>query len=135
MIWTFCDMRDDLISQVRRDPNAATERARIARTIPHLLLLEAAAQSSNLRWIGKQNYNGKQHDVIGLPLPNTKTVLALFFAADTYLLSKYEYKMDFPGFGDTLVEFVYNGYRRDPKLGHTPAGYKIVLGGKTYPRF
>ena len=84
-------------------------------------------QTSNLRWIGNQNYNGKPHNVIGFPLPNSKTVLALFFAADTNLLTKYEYTMDFPGLGDTLVEFVYNGYRRDPKLGHAPAGYKILL--------
>ena len=40
--------------------------------------------------------------------------------------------MDFPGLGDTLVEFVYTAYRRDPKLGHAPAGYKILVGGKTY---
>lgn len=129
---TVIDMQDDLISQVRRDPGAATERARIARTIPHLLLLEAADQRMNLRWIGKQNYAGKQHNVIGFPLPNTKTTLALFFASDTHLLSKYEYAMDFPGLGDTLVEFVYTSYRRDPKLGHAPAGYKILVGGNTY---
>lgn len=129
---TVIDVHDDLISQVRRDPSAATERARIARIIPHLLLLEAATQTSNLRWIGNQNYAGKPHDVIGFPLPNSKTVLSLFFATDTRLLSKYEYAMDFPGFGDTLVEFVYTGYRRDPKLGQAPTGYKILLGGKTY---
>ena len=129
---TVIDIHDDFISQVRRDPAAATERARIARTIPHLLLLEAATQTSNLRWIGNQNYAGKPQDVIGFPLPNSKTVLTLFFAADTHLLSKYEYAMDFPGLGDTVVEFVYNAYRRDPKLGHAPTGYKIMLGGKTY---
>ena len=129
---TVIDMQDDFISQVRRDPNAATERARIARTIPHLLLLEAANQTSNLRWIGNQNYNGKPHNVIGFPLPTSKTVLALFFATDTNLLTKYEYTMDFPGLGDTVVEFAYNGYRRDPKLGHAPTGYKIFMGGKTY---
>ena len=129
---TVIDVQDDFISQVRRDPSAATERARIARTIPHLLLLEAAAQIDNLRWIGNQNHSGKPHDVIGFPLPNSKTVLSLFFSADTHLLSKYEYAMDFPGLGDTTVEFVYSAYRRDPKLGHAPAGYKILLGGKTY---
>ena len=129
---TVIDVQDDLISQVRRDPNAATERARIARTIPHLLLLEAANQKTNLRWIGNLNYAGKQHDVIGFSLPNTKTTLALFFAGDTHLLSKYEYTMDFPGLGDTLIEFVYNAYRSHPKLGHAPTGYKILAGGQTY---
>jgi glyoxylase-like metal-dependent hydrolase (beta-lactamase superfamily II) len=127
---TILDHQDELISQVRRDPAAATERARITRSSPHLLLLEAATQTANLRWLGQQNYSGKPHDVIGFPLPESKTVLTLFFAADTHLLSKYEYSMDFPGLGDTTVEFTYNSYRRDQKLGWTPTGYKILLGGK-----
>jgi glyoxylase-like metal-dependent hydrolase (beta-lactamase superfamily II) len=129
---TIVDVQDDLINQVRRDPSAATERARIARTIPHLLLLEAATQIPSLRWIGKQNYDGKLHDVIGFPLPNSKIVITLFIAGDTHLLSKHEYAMDFPGLGDSVVEFVYTAYRRDPKLAWAPVGYKILLGEKTY---
>ena len=129
---TIVDHQDDLISQLRRDPSAATERARIARSIPHLLLLEAATQTANLRWVGQQNYSGKPHDVIAFPLPDSKTSLSLFFATDTHLLSKYEYAMDFPGLGDSTVEFVYNTYRRDEKLGWVPAGYKILLSGKLY---
>ena len=126
------DFRDDLVSQTRRDPSATNERARMARTIPYLLLLEAHAQRTNLRWIGKRDYSGKPHAVVGFPLPNTKTVLELFFAADTHLLSKYEYTMDFPGLGDTIVEFVYSGYRPDAKLTWAPTGYKIFLNGKPY---
>ena len=129
---TIVDVQDDFVSQMRRDPAAATERARMARTIPHLLLLEAAAQTTNLRWLGNRSYSGKPHDVIGFPLPGSKTVLELFFTTDTHLLSKYEYVMDFPGLGDTVVEFVYSPYRRDAKLGWAPTGYKILLGGKLY---
>ena len=129
---TVVDVQDDLVSRVNRDPSAATERARMARSIPHLLLMEAATQTANLRWIGSRTYSGKSHDVIGFPLPGSKTVLELFFATDTHLLSKYEYAMDFPGLGDTAVEFVYPAYRRDAKLGRAPAGYKILLGGKLY---
>jgi glyoxylase-like metal-dependent hydrolase (beta-lactamase superfamily II) len=40
--------------------------------------------------------------------------------------------MDFPGLGDTVVEFVYDGYRRDAKLAQVPTGYKILLNGKPY---
>jgi glyoxylase-like metal-dependent hydrolase (beta-lactamase superfamily II) len=129
---TILDHQDDLISQTRRDPSAGTERARMARSIPHLLLLEAASQKTNLRWLGQQDYSGKPHDVIGFPLPDSKTMLMLFFAHDTHLLSKYEYAMDFPGLGDTTVEFIYNAYRRDEKLGWAPTGYRILLAGKPY---
>ena len=129
---TILDHQDDLISQLRRDPAAATERARMSRSIPHLLLLEASTQTANLRWLGQQPYSGKTHNLIGFPLPDSKTVVTLFFASDTHLLSKYEYAMDFPGLGDTTVEFVYNGYRRDDKLGWAPTGYKILLAGTPY---
>jgi glyoxylase-like metal-dependent hydrolase (beta-lactamase superfamily II) len=129
---TILDFYDDLVSQTRRDPSAATERARMSRMIPHLLLLEAHAQRANVRWLGYRNYSGKSQAVVGLPLPGTKTVLELFFASDTHLLSKYEYTMDFPGLGDTLVEFVYSGYRRDAKLTWAPTGYRILLNGQPY---
>ena len=129
---TILDFRDDLVSQTRRDPAAATERARMARTIPHLLLLEAHAQRTNLRWIGNRDYSGKSHAVVGLPLPNSKVVLELFFAADTHLLSKYEYTMDFPGLGDTVVAFVYNDYRPHAKLTQVPTRYSILVNGKPY---
>ena len=129
---TVLDFRDEFISTVRRDPSAQIERARLARTIPHLLLMEAANHAANLRLVGRQVYAGASHDVITFPLPGTKTVLAMFFAADTHLLTKYEYTMDFTGLGDALVEFVYSAYRRDPKLTSVPNGYKIVLAGKTF---
>lgn len=129
---TIVDHQDDLVSQLRRDPAAATERARLARSIPHLLLLEAANHRTNLRWLGQQDYSGKPHDVIAFPLPESKTVLSLFFATDTHLLSKYEYAMDFPGLGDTVVEFRYNAYGRHEKLGWAPAGYRILLAGQVY---
>jgi glyoxylase-like metal-dependent hydrolase (beta-lactamase superfamily II) len=127
---TVIDFRDRSISQVRQDPAAQAERARMARAIPHLLLIEAANHSANLHWVGSQHDAGKPHDVIAFSLPGTKTTLALFFAADTYLLSKYEYRMDFPGLGDAVVEYTYPAYRRDPKLGWVPTGYKILLAGK-----
>lgn len=129
---TIVDMQDEFVSQVSRDPAAANERDRIARTIPHLLLLEALSQSQKLRWLGGQQHSGKLHPAIGLDLSNSKTGLALFFDPETYLLSKSQYMMDFPGRGDTVVEFVYTGYRRDDKLGWAPTGYKIILGGDTY---
>lgn len=129
---TIVDMQDDLVSQVSRDPAAANERDRIARTIPHLLLLEALSQSQKLVWLDGQEHSGKPHPAIRFELGNSKTALTLFFEPETHLLSKYQYAMDFPGLGDTVVEFVYTGYRRDGKLGWAPAGYKILLGGNPY---
>lgn len=129
---TVLDLRDDFISNVQRDPSAARERARLSRIIPHLLLIEAAGNSAQLQRAADQVYAGKPHHVITFPLPGTTIPLKLFIAADTHLLSKYEYTMDYAGLGDAVVEFVYNAYRRDAKLGWAPTGYKILLAGKTF---
>lgn len=132
---TVIDWRDEFISNVRRDPSAQVERRRMARSVPHLLLLEAVRHASSLRLVGSQNYRGKPHEVVGVSLPDSKSELMLFFAADTHLLSKYEYAMDFPGLGDATVEFVYPSYRREPptsKVFWVPTGYKILLAGKPY---
>lgn len=129
---TVLDFRDEFISTIRRDPSAQTERRRLARTIPHLLLMEAVNHGADLRWVGNQVYAGASHDVVSFPLPGTRTVLALFFAADTHLLSKYEYTMDYTGLGDAVVEFVYSAYRREPKLLWVPTGYRILLAGQTF---
>lgn len=129
---TVLDLRDDFISNVQRDPSAARERARFARIIPHLLLIEAANNSTQMQRAGDQVYAGKPHHVVIFPLPGTNIPLKLFFAADTHLLSKYEYTMDYAGLGDAVVEFVYTAYRRDAKVGWAPTGYKILLAGRTF---
>ena len=129
---TVLDLRDEFISNVQRDPSAARERARLARIIPHLLLIEAANNLAQLQRADDQVYAGKPHHVVSFPLPGTTTPLKLFIAAGTHLLSKYEYTMDYAGLGDAVVEFVYNAYRRDAKLGWVPTGYKILLASKTF---
>lgn len=126
---TVVDFRSGLVGSAR-DPAAGTERSRVTRTIPHLLLLEAS-KVPELRWVESRQYEGKQHDVLNLPLPGTKTVLSLFVAGDSHLLTKFQYTMDFPGLGDATVEYVYPEYLPHKVLGWFPAGYKIRLDGQT----
>ena len=114
----------------RRNPSVANERVRISRRIPHMLLLEANRSSSTQDFGAvPTSYEGRQHNVISFTPPGEKTVLRLFFDAKTNLLSKFEYRLDFPTLGDTLIEYTYARYRQDPLLGWTPTHHTIRVAG------
>jgi len=115
----------------QRKASTATERARMARRVPHLLLLEASRNPDRLQLVNNvMLYEGKQHQVISYNPPNEKVTLELFFDAATHLLSKCEYVMDFPALGDVRVEYAYSSYRQDQNLGWIPAGQTIKVAGE-----
>lgn len=116
----------------RRQDSFRVERARRARRLPHLLLMEAAGNPAALRAAGASEFRGRRHHVVAFRPPGEKTEVLLFLDAETLLLSKHEYLMDFPGYGDTTVEHVYAPYRRDARLGWFPSGDSIRVGGRVY---
>jgi len=113
-------------------PTAQTERSRLARNIPHLILLEASANISTLESLGVRTYQNKNHDVVSFKPADSKSPIVLYLDTETHLLSKFEYPMDFPVIGDTTVEYTYSQYRRHPKLGWFPASHAIKIGGEDY---
>lgn len=123
---------DFIVERVyQRKVSTATERARLARRLPHLLLLETSRNLERLQLLhNATRYEGKPHQVISFNPPNEKVTLALFFDAATHLLSKCEYVMDFPALGDVKVEYVYSSYRQDQHLGWIPARQTIKSAGK-----
>lgn len=116
----------------RRFDGARAERLQRERRVPHLLLLEADRNPSNLASLGAADYRGRRHDVVSFRLPGEKTTIKLFFDGATRLLTKYEYLMDLPSYGDTTVEVIYDGYRRHERLGWFPTRDEIRVGGKAY---
>ncbi|HWS88291.1 MAG TPA: MBL fold metallo-hydrolase [Pyrinomonadaceae bacterium] len=116
----------------RRYDAARAERLRRARRVPHLLLLEAAANPANLTSAGAADYKGRRHDLVDFKLPNEKATLRLFLDAETRLLSKYEYAMEFAGLGDRTVEHAFDAYGRHDKLGWFPSGDTIKVGGDVW---
>jgi glyoxylase-like metal-dependent hydrolase (beta-lactamase superfamily II) len=116
----------------RRYDAARAERLRRARRVPHLLLLEAAANPAGLSGAGAADYGGRRHDLVVFKLPNEKATLRLFLDAETRLLSKYEYAMEFAGLGDRTVEHAFDEYRRHEKLGWFPSGDSIKVGGDVW---
>jgi glyoxylase-like metal-dependent hydrolase (beta-lactamase superfamily II) len=116
----------------RRNVPTATERARLARRIPHLLLMEAGNHPTRLQVLKETGvYGGKRHYMVLYTPPDEKVTLRLFFDAETHLLSKTEYQMDFPTLGDVVVEYTYSGYRKDQGLGWVPSHHEIKVAGNT----
>ena len=116
----------------RRYDAARAERLRRARRVPHLLLLEAASNPGSLSAAGAADYKGRRHDLVDFKLPNEKGTLRLFLDAETRLLSKYEYAMEFAGLGDRNVEHAFDAYRRHDRLGWFPSGDSIKVGGDVW---
>ena len=119
-------------ASARRYDAARAERLRRARRVPHLLLLEAAANPAGLSAAGAADYRGRRHDLVDFKLPGEKTTLRLFLDARTGLLSKYEYAMEFAGLGDRTVEHVFDEYRPHDRLGWYPAGDSVKVGGDVW---
>ena len=106
------------------------QRTQQIRRIPHLLLVEACENPSSLRLISNSSsYRGRQHSVVAYTPPNESTTLNLFFDNQTHLLSKLEYQVDFPTFGDTRIEYTYSEYRPDRDLGWVPSRHTITVAG------
>ncbi|HEX5707000.1 MAG TPA: MBL fold metallo-hydrolase [Pyrinomonadaceae bacterium] len=128
---TVVDFVERFAAARRAESNRA-ERLRRARRVPHLLLLEASKNADALGPATTAEFDGRRHDVVSFRLPGEKTSVRLFLDAETHLLSKYDYTMDFPPYGDTMVELVYAPYRRHERLGWFPTGDAVRVGGKTY---
>lgn len=77
---------------------------------PHFMLLLAAERAATLRWIGTEDYEGKKHNVITFVTPEG-TQIALYFNAQTNLLTKYETLDTDATAGDVTSEVIFPEYK------------------------
>ena len=110
----------------------SVERDQDARRIPHLFLMELLANAKNLKKEAPVTFEGKQHDVLSILLPNAKVPIKAFIDRATSLLSKYEFTAEFPGLGVTTIEYSFENYLRHPDLGSFPKEQKIKIGGNVF---
>ena len=88
----------------------------IVRRLPHLMLLVAYENApSTLRWIGREPYNGRPHNVITMASGNGLQ-WTMFFDAKTNLLSKYEQMVSDNVEGDSVQETIFPSYRTVGKI-------------------
>jgi glyoxylase-like metal-dependent hydrolase (beta-lactamase superfamily II) len=111
-------------------PNA--DRDQDARRIPHMLLLETLSASTSVTSPWVRSYDGREQDVISVMLPNTKIPVSIYFDKKTGLLTKYEYTAELPALGQSVVEYIFSGYREHPKLTQFPAAQIIKVNGKIW---
>jgi len=98
------------------------------RRLPHLLVALALEQRApTLRYAGRENFDGRPHDVVIFAAANG-VLMNLFFDAKTHLLSKYENMVTDPVDGDVVQETVFNGYRAADGI-MVPTGRQTRRGG------
>ena len=96
--------------------------------IPHSLLARADQRAATLRWIGEADFRGRRHNVISFATVNG-TQIALWFDAQTNILSKSEQLISDPYLGDAVNEFIIKGWQTIGEYKF-PTGQVLVTGGE-----
>lgn len=124
----FIDPQERTIDPV--DPvTLATMTFSYIRQVPHLLLAFALEQrAATLRHLGEGTFEGRKHDVVTFATANGLQV-ALFFDAQTNLLSKHEQMVTDPQDGDALRETIFPSYRAVGPL-KIPTGRVTAINGE-----
>jgi glyoxylase-like metal-dependent hydrolase (beta-lactamase superfamily II) len=97
------------------------------RRLPPFVLLEALDRASTLRWVGEDQLDGKKQRVISVIRPDNQQ-LALYFDAQSNLLTRYEYLYADPIVGDAVIAQNYPAYRTVGKL-KLPTGRILFNSG------
>lgn len=114
-------------SVVRPNIPPAAHRFRL-RWIPQYWVLNAFERSSRLRYLGKADFDKRQHNVISFSNEDGAEI-SLYFDEKTNLLSKFETVGTDVFAGDVVFETIYPGYRTE-KGQQTPTGRIIRVGGE-----
>jgi glyoxylase-like metal-dependent hydrolase (beta-lactamase superfamily II) len=108
------------------NPSVNNFRGQIRR-LPSFVVLEALDRAATLRWLGEAELDGKKQKVISVLRPDNQQ-LALYFDAQTNLLSRYEYLYADPIVGDSVIAQSYPAYRAIGKV-KVPTGRRLYNSG------
>lgn len=108
------------------NPSLNNFRGQIRR-LPPFVLLEALDRAQTLRWVGEDEIDGKKQRVISVIRPDNQQ-LALYFDAQTNLLTKYDFLYADPITGDSVIAQTYSGYRPVGKV-KVPSGRVLYNSG------
>jgi glyoxylase-like metal-dependent hydrolase (beta-lactamase superfamily II) len=79
------------------------------RRLPNLILLQALNNTNSLRYLGRDNFDGRPHEIITFVMADTQQV-ALYVDAKSSLISKYELIFVDALEGDEASEILFGGY-------------------------
>lgn len=108
------------------NPSLNNFRGQIRR-LPSFILLEALDRAQTLRWVSEDQLGGKKQRVISVIRPDNQQ-LALYFDAQTNLLTRYEFLYADPMAGDSVIGQTYLAYRSVGKL-KVPTGRILYNSG------
>jgi glyoxylase-like metal-dependent hydrolase (beta-lactamase superfamily II) len=122
---------NDVIKGIRQVPPAGINNARVSRfrRNPESLLLSAWNRPENLRWLGDTEFEGRKQRAISIADADGAEV-ALFFDAQTNLLTKTEFLTDDQVLGDVTQETIYSDWRPVEKVS-LPFRYVDRIAGVT----
>jgi len=98
-------------------PEQATQQQFVQyyRRLPNLILRQALDGANSLRYLGDDQFKGRQHNVVTFVMPDTQQV-ALYVDARTALISKYELVFTDPLRGQEASEIMFSDYTSAGKL-------------------
>ena len=105
-------------------PPAESRRRALARRVPHLLLLDAAA-SHRIRWKSSRRVRGNLEDIVEVALPEGE-LLDLWIPRDGPVRGV-EFRTLLPGAGEVPVAWEWRGWRRHAQLAMVPAGHTVTI--------
>ena len=103
------------------------------RRIPNLLLRQAIDRTNSLRSLGRDTFDGRQHDVFTFVMPDTQQV-AVYVDSQTQLVSKYELITVDPLTGEDASEIVFGDYTTLGKF-RVPQSWNQRLAGDEVSKF
>jgi glyoxylase-like metal-dependent hydrolase (beta-lactamase superfamily II) len=103
------------------------------RRLPHEILRNAQQRNLTLRWLGEGTFEGRKQNVITYAHTDN-SALALYFDAQTNLLSKYELLFPDPLTGDTSAEIVFSDYQTAGGL-KVPGKWTQLVAGEVNTEF
>ena len=123
----FINDRDQTF-QLVPPPNIPAVALNSIRRLPHLLVgLALEQRAPTLRYAGREDFDGRPHDVVLFASANG-VLMHLFFDSKTHLLSKYEQMVQDGVDGDVVQETIFPGYRAVEKI-MVPTGRQTRRGG------
>jgi glyoxylase-like metal-dependent hydrolase (beta-lactamase superfamily II) len=120
----------DLIRKTSNQPGSITPANFLASTrwLPQIVLLNVLERAESLRYLGKSQYEKRNHDVIDY-VTNDGVRLALYIDEETGLLSKFETLITDPFSGDSVLETRFPDQRKSGNYT-VPAGRVSAVNGE-----
>jgi len=123
----FLNLREQRITKLD-NPSFSNQRERL-RFLPHNILLDAAARSISLRFLGKASFNNRPHDVITYATEDGQQ-LTIYIDSQTNLMSKFETIAFDIIVNDTAAETIFPEYRTIEGKFKVPARRVLKRAGE-----